>query len=170
MQKRSSRRAERSAPRPSAPRSWLSTAQSKIWFGPLGGLLSATQSKRRRADEATVESFEEPIEDTLRSDAELNPSPSPDPMASMSPSGATENVVLKTSALPKSGFSNSDRVVLFLPGPVTEADVLRENLKRAATFRRRRLRRDRYRWLAENAGVIVFAIALLALAWVVATH
>jgi hypothetical protein len=178
MQKTSRRRAERSAPRSSPPRSWISTAQSAIRFAPLAGLFSATQSKRRRADQATVESFDEPLEHTLRSDVEINPPPSSDPIASMDPSVATEavattvpteNVALKSAALPQSGLSDSQRVVLFLPDPVTEDDLLRENLKRAATFRRRRLRRGRSRWLAENAGVIVFAIALLALAWIVAT-
>jgi hypothetical protein len=177
MRKTSRRRADRSAPR-STPRSWISTAQSAIRFAPLAGLFSATQGKRRRADEATVESFDEPLEHTLRSDVEINPPPSSDPIASMDPSVATEavattfpteNMAFKTAALPQSGLSDSERVVLFLPDPVTEDDLLKENLKRAATFRRRRLGRGRSRWLAENAGVIVFAIGLLALAWIVAT-
>ena len=174
MRKTSRRRADRSAPRSSPPRSWLSTARSTIRFAPLAGLFSATRGKRRRADEATVESFDEPLEDTLRSDAEISPPLLSDPIASTDPSVATEtvpteNVALKTAALPQSGLSDSQRVVLFLPDPVTEDDLLKENLKRAATFRRRRLGRGPSRWLAENAGVIVFAIALLALAWIVAT-
>jgi len=63
-----------------------------------------------------------------------------------------------------------DHVVLFLPGPVTKADLLRENLIRAAIIRRRRRLRTHTRWCKENVGTIVFVIGLLVLAWFVAAR
>jgi hypothetical protein len=59
------------------------------------------------------------------------------------------------------------RVVLFVPGPVTEADLHRENLEVAATIRHRRRRFKRFRWLTENVGTIMFVTALLAVIWFV---
>ncbi|HTJ09041.1 MAG TPA: hypothetical protein VL393_05075 [Candidatus Binataceae bacterium] len=59
------------------------------------------------------------------------------------------------------------RVVLFVPGPITEADLHRENLKVAATIRHRRRRFKRFQWLTENIGTIMFVTALLAVIWFV---
>jgi hypothetical protein len=59
------------------------------------------------------------------------------------------------------------RVVLFVPGPVTEADLYRENLRVAATIRHRRRRLKRFQWLTENVGTIMFVTALLAVIWFV---
>jgi hypothetical protein len=64
----------------------------------------------------------------------------------------------------------SDQVVLFLPGPVTRADLHRENLRRAATIRRRRRRSTRAKWCEENAGTLMFVTGLLVLAWLVAAR
>lgn len=66
----------------------------------------------------------------------------------------------------RSGRSRT-RVVLFVPGPVTEADLHRENLKVAATIRHRRRRLKRFQWLTENVGVVMFVTALLAVIWFV---
>src|SRR5579862_7853563 len=66
----------------------------------------------------------------------------------------------------RSGRSRT-RVVLFVPGPVTEADLHRENLKVAATIRHRRRRLKRFQWLTENVGTIMFVTALLAVIWFV---
>ena|SRR6266436_1996513 len=62
----------------------------------------------------------------------------------------------------------NDHVVLFLPGPVTKADLLRENLIRAATIRRRRRRRTLTKWCTDNVGTLLFIIGLFVIAWFVA--
>jgi hypothetical protein len=61
-----------------------------------------------------------------------------------------------------------DEVVLFLPRPVTKADLLREKFVCAATIRRRRRRRKLTKWCTGNAGTVVFVIGLFVLAWFVA--
>ena len=59
-------------------------------------------------------------------------------------------------------------VVLFLPGPVTEADLLADRIRCARSMRRHRIRRRRTEWLKANIGVLVFVIGLFALTWLVA--
>ncbi len=67
----------------------------------------------------------------------------------------------------RSAGGSHERVVLFVPGPITEADLLRENVKHAGTIRLRQRRRTRFRPLTDNAGTIAFVIFLLVLAWFV---
>jgi hypothetical protein len=83
----------------------------------------------------------------------------------MDSSAAPRSIDAKVIDVGKSDRRNRDRVVLFLPGPVTESDLLREKLYHSAAARRRQQRRVRTRWIAENAGTIVFVSVLLVLAW-----
>ena len=66
-----------------------------------------------------------------------------------------------------SGRANSDRIVFFAPGPVTEADLQRESLRLSAAIRHHQRCRKRVRWLSENAGTIALIAFLLVLAWFV---
>ena len=68
------------------------------------------------------------------------------------------------------GFPGSkcENVVLFLPGPVTEDDLLADRIRSARRMRRHRVRRKRTQWLEANIGILVFVIGLLALTWLVA--
>ena len=59
-------------------------------------------------------------------------------------------------------------VVLFLPGPVTEADLLADHIRCARRMRRHKIRRRRTEWLRANIGILVFVIGLFALTWLVA--
>ena len=62
-----------------------------------------------------------------------------------------------------------EHVVLFVPKPITEADLLKENVKHAKTVRFRQRRRKRFRWFRDNVGTIVFVIGLFVLTWFVAS-
>jgi hypothetical protein len=64
----------------------------------------------------------------------------------------------------------SERVVLFAPGPVTEAEFYRDSRKAAAVIRRRRRRGKRTRWMAENAGTILVVAMLLVVAWIMSAR
>src|SRR5437879_5126989 len=68
----------------------------------------------------------------------------------------------------QSAGGSRERIVLYALGPISEADLLKENLERSATIRRHRRRRKRFRPLTDNAGIVVFVIFLFALAWFVA--
>ena len=63
-----------------------------------------------------------------------------------------------------------DRVVLFAPGPVTQADLLKENSRRAVVIRHRHRRRRRYRWVSDNAGIIAAVAVIFVLAWFIAAR
>lgn len=157
MQKTSHRRADRSA-----SGFWLSTARRAIESARLTGrLFSGKDGEARPAREAIAESVDEAFEDTPRADGQSEPD------AFLDLPAASRNVARRPSTIGNSGRRCSDRVVLFVPGAVTEADLLRENLARGEAIRRHRRRRKRFRWLADNAGTIVFVIGLFVLVWFV---
>lgn len=58
-------------------------------------------------------------------------------------------------------------VVLFLPGPVTEYDLLMDSMRRARSRRKYKARRRRIQWLKENIGALIFVTGLLTLTWFV---
>ena len=64
--------------------------------------------------------------------------------------------------------SQSGRVVLFLPGPVTEDDLLTDSIRRSRSIRRHKVRRRRIKRLEENFGTVVFVTGLFVLAWFIA--
>ena len=157
MQKTSDERADWQA-----SRSWLSTARWAMRSAPLAGrFFSAKRSGSHRAVETTVESFDESSEGTLHKDDQSAPA------AFMDPALAPRTEARKAGAVRNSDRSRRERVVLFVPGPVTEADLLRENVKHARTIRLRQRRRKRFQWLSDNVGTIVFVIGLMVLAWFV---
>jgi len=61
----------------------------------------------------------------------------------------------------------SGRVVLFLPGPVTEDDLFTDAIAHARGVRRHKARRRYIRWLEDNCGTVVFVAGLFVLAWLV---
>jgi hypothetical protein len=62
------------------------------------------------------------------------------------------------------------RVVLFAPGPVSEAEFYRDSRKMAATVKRRRRRHRSTRWVAENTGTALVVAMLLVLAWIISAR
>lgn len=116
----------------------------------------------RRAGDAIVEDFSEPSADPLRA------GPQTEPVASASPSAAPRDLAGETGIVRKSDHRSRKHVVLFAPGPITEADLHKANRKFAATLKQRRRRAKRLRWLADNAATIVFVTGLLVLVWLVA--
>jgi hypothetical protein len=86
----------------------------------------------------------------------------------MDPPVAPRIAAPKASNIPTSDRNSLERVILFVPRPITEADLLRENVRHAKTIRQRQRRRKRFRWLRDNVGTIVFVIGLLVLTWFVA--
>jgi hypothetical protein len=157
---RTQKAGNQSANRP-AFRSWLSTARWAIRSARLGGWLFSAKNDESRDAGAIFESIGETLEET---DA-VRDHNAPD--ASVDPSAAS-NVARESSVIRKSDRSSRERIVLFAPGPITEADLLREKLKCAATMRQRQRRRRRLRWLTDNAGTILLVIGLLVVAWFVA--
>jgi len=150
-----------------APRGWLSTARWAMRSAPLTGrFFSAKASESPQADETIVESFDEPVEGTLREDNQSSPQSSPAALMDSPETLGTE--ARKAGNVRNSNRSSHERVVLFVPGPITEADLLRESVKHASTIRLRQRRRKRFRWLRDNVGTIVFVIGLLVLTWFVA--
>jgi hypothetical protein len=145
-----------------APRWRLWTAQAMRSPLLAGRFFSAKSVDAKQAGETIVESFDEPSEDAFRED-DLN-----GPAASMDPPAAPKSEAYKPRSIRRSDRSSRKRVVLFLPGPVTEADLLAENMRRAASIKQRQLRRRRTRWLRDNVGTVVFVIGLLVLTWFVA--
>jgi len=137
---------------------------------PLAGrFFSAKSSESQQADETDetiVESFDKPLERTLREDDQISPQSSP--AALMDSPVAPRTEARKAGDIRNSNRNSHERVVLFVPGPITEADLLRENVKHARTIRLRQRRRKRFRWLRDNVGTVVFVIGLLVLSWFVA--
>ncbi len=162
MRQRIERRRHGGANRPTSGW-WLSTTRWAMQSARLAGrLFSAKDREGRQAGEAIIESFDEPFEDTGLADDQS------EPIARTDPPAAPRNVAGNASVIRKSDRSSRERVVLFAPGPITEADLLRGNLKRAATIRRHQRRLIRFRCLTDNAGTIVAVIGLVVLVWFVA--
>jgi len=61
-------------------------------------------------------------------------------------------------------------VILFLPRPVTEYELLMDSIKHAGSLRQHKACSRRTRWLKENIGALIFVIALFALTWFIATR
>src|SRR5512146_638215 len=155
---------DRSVPRSFAPRAWLSTARWLTRSAPLAGrILSAKYAEGRQAAESTVARFDERLENPPRADNQSEPT------ASIDSPAAPRNIARKVGSSRKADWDSCDRVVLFLPTPVTEGDLLREKLYHSTIARQRQRRRGR-RWITENAGSIVFVSALLVLAWLLSAR
>jgi hypothetical protein len=60
------------------------------------------------------------------------------------------------------------RVILFLPGPITEDDLFTDAIAHARRLRRYKAHHKRMQWLEENLGTLVFVAGLFVLAWFVA--
>jgi hypothetical protein len=130
---------------------------------PLAGrLFSDKWSASQQPDETIVESFDEPLERTLHEVDQSGPAVFMDPPVAPRPS------TRKASNIRNSDRNSLERVILFVPRPITEADLLRANARHARTIRERQRRHKHFRWLRDNVGTIVFVIGLLVLTWFLA--
>jgi hypothetical protein len=160
MQKTSNNRADWQA-----ARSWLSTARWAMRSAPLAGrFFSAKRSESHYVVETIVESFDESLEGTPPEDDQYGA------RTFMDPPPAPRTEARKASAVRDSDHSGRQRVVLFVPRPITEADLLKENVKHARTIKLRQRQRKRFRWLSDNAGTILVVLGLMVLAWFVGAN
>ncbi|HLK85075.1 MAG TPA: hypothetical protein VKT27_01090 [Candidatus Binataceae bacterium] len=136
---------------------WLSTARSTLRLAPFDGQVFSARNPGSRAAHPSAHRLEgEP-----RGDSRQPPA---------APTGSVEGRFARAVAeLHDTSAAEMDpnRVMFFAPGPVTHADLMRENRARAHHIRRRHRRRLRYEWLTANVGVIMAVLALFALVWFV---
>ncbi len=140
--------------------SWLSTARSAMQAArSRGRLFPPADGQYPDPGERIVENFQEALEQVFSTDDGHKSPARPDL------SEASKATTRNSNAAVTSGRVRRDRVVFFAPGPITEADLLRENLKIAAAIRHRHRRRRRFAWLTDNAGTIAVVTVLFVLAW-----
>jgi hypothetical protein len=122
---------------------------------------SCTPPLRRylRTDLTTMEGIARDLSDKVREDDRIFEAVSGGP--NMAPAARAD------CQADRFGRSESTKVVLFLPRPVTEEDLLTDRIRRARSLRRHKASSRRRRWLKENVGTLVFVFALFALTWFV---
>jgi hypothetical protein len=148
-----------------APASWLSTARSAMRFVRSSEqLFSPRDGESAEPRERLVENFQEAVQQFVRANDQNEPLARPD--LSTGPKNTACNWT-STQARSRTGL---DRVVLFAPGPVTQADLLKENSRRAVAIRHRHRRRRRYGWVSDNAGIIAAVAVIFVLAWFIAAR
>jgi hypothetical protein len=156
-----------------APGSWLSTAESTMQSARLTKQLfspradqSADSSDRMAENfgDKIVENFQEALEQIFRDDDRHEASAAPDLSATARDTAFNRNAARAPDRTAR------HHVVLFAPGPITQAELHRENLKRAAVIRQKYRRRKRFGWLNDNAGTIAAVAILLILAWFMAAR
>ena len=148
-----------------APASWLSTARSATrsarssepLFSPING-----ESADLR--ERLVENFQKTTQQFVSANDQHEPLARPDLYTGLRNTACNSN---STQAHSPTGL---DRVVFFAPGPVTQAELLKENSRRAVAIRHRHQRRRRYRWVSDNAGIIAVVAVIFVLAWFIAAR
>jgi hypothetical protein len=143
-----------------APASWLSTARSIMRFARSSEpLFSPRDGESAEPRERLVENFQEAVQEFVRTHDQNEPLARPDL------STGPKNTACNSNSTQAHGPAGLDRVVLFAPGPVTQADLLRENSRRAVAIRHRHRRRRRYGWVTDNAGIIATVAVIFVLAW-----
>jgi hypothetical protein len=145
--------------------SWLSTARSVM-----RSARSTEQfysPRRRQAADPADPSFEN-LEQGFQEQFPANDEQSVAADANLS--AASANAAFESNAAPVLGRIAREQVVLFAPGPITQAELDRENFKRAAVIRHRHRRRKRFAWLTDNAGTIVAVVAIFVAAWFLAAR
>jgi len=130
-----------------------------------GRLFSTRHGEARQEGEAIIENFDESMENAAPAEDQVDRVA---PAGGTNPSPALGNVAGKASVVRKPDSRSHERVVLFAPGPVTEASLFRENRLRGAIIRRRHRRLRRFRWLTDSVGTMVAVIILYLLVWFVA--
>jgi hypothetical protein len=145
-----------------APQWWLSTTRWAWRSAPLAGrFFSPRPTESKPTHETIVEDFVERLESTLHEGDRITPA------AVFTDPPVADTEVRSTRDIRNPACKSRERVVLFVPRPITEADLLKENVKRAKTIRFRQRRRKRFRWFRDNVGTIVFVIGLFVLTWFV---
>jgi hypothetical protein len=142
-----------------APAAWLSTARSTMRFARSSKALFSPDGESAEPRESLVENFQGAIQQAVRANDQHEPLARPDL------STGPKNTACNSNSTQAHGPAGLDRVVLFAPGPVTQADLLRENSRRAVAIRHRHRRRRRYRWVTDNAGIIATVAVIFVLAW-----
>jgi hypothetical protein len=136
---------------------WLSTARSTLRLAGLDGQVFSARNAQTRSPDTAVHRFDaEPQGDSQRKLFEQS-----DSVEARFAGPVTYPLDVNAA------HTDPNRVVFFAPGPVTQADLARENMARAHHIRRRHRRRIRYQWLTSNLGIIMAVLALFALVWVV---
>ncbi len=136
---------------------WLSTARSTLRLRRLSGqVFFASNAPTTRSVDATAHR----PDGGPRGHSRQQPAASPAPIEERLAQAIFE---LRSTA----AGADPNQVMFFAPGPVTRADLMRENSVRAHHVRRRHRRRMRYQWLTSNLGVIMAVLALFALVWFV---
>jgi hypothetical protein len=143
-----------------APASWLSTARSAMRSARSSvPLFSPITGKSAQPREKLVENFQEAAQQFARSNDQR------ESLAHPGLSAGPKNTACNSSATQASSPAGLDRIVLFAPGPVTQADLLKEISRRAVAIRHRHRRRRRYGWVIDNAGIIAAVALIFVLAW-----
>jgi hypothetical protein len=145
-----------------APVSWLSTARSAMRSTRSSEpLFSPRNGESAEAREGLVENFQKAVQQFVCSDDHFEPLARPDL------STVPKNTACNSNS-PQAQAADLDRIVLFAPRPVTQADLLKENSKRAVAIRHRHRRRRRYGWVSDNVGIIAAVAVIFTLAWFIA--
>lgn len=148
-----------------APALRLSTARSAVRFAHSGEpLFSPKDGEPAEPRERLVENFQEAVQQLVRANDQHGPLTPPD--LSTGPKSTAGN----STATQASSPVGLNRIVFFAPGPVTQADLLKENSRRAVAIRHRCRRRRRYGWVRNNAGIIAAVAAIFVLAWFIAAR
>lgn len=93
-----------------------------------------------------------------------------EPLARPDLSTGPKNTACNSNSTQAHSPTGLDRVAFFAPGPVTQAELLKENSRRAVAIRHRHRRRRRYRWVSNNAGIIAAMAIIFVLAWFIAAR
>src|SRR5260370_14354469 len=96
--------------------------------------------------ERLVENLQKTVQQFVRANDQHEPLARPDLFTGPKNTACNSN---STQAHSPAGL---DRIVLFAPGPVTQADLLNENSIRAVVIRHRHRRRSPHRLVSHNAG------------------
>jgi hypothetical protein len=148
-----------------APASWLSAARSAMRSTRSSEpLFSPRDGESAEPRESLAENFRQTVRPFVR--AKDHHEPLADPDLSTGP----KNIACNSNSTQAYSGADLDRIVLFAPGPVTQAEILKENSKRAVAIRHRHRRHRRYGWVSDNAGIIAAVAVIFVLAWLIAAR
>ena len=139
-----------------------------LWF------LSATSARLRTSLGGTIFSGrarapERPSKQTSRADAQARVSGNPQPLEFMAEPAQTPQPSNGGKLDPEVVYVR-ERVVLFAPGPISEAEFYRDSRRLGAIKKRRQRRHRSTKWLAENMGTVLVVAILLVLAWIMSAR
>ena len=145
--------------------SWLSTARSAMRSARSSEpLFTPRNAESAEPRERLVENLQKTVQQFVRANDQH------EPLARLDLFTELKNTACNSNSTQAHSPAGLDRVVLFAPGPVTQADLLKENSRRAVVIRHRHRRRRRYRWVSDNAGIIAAVAVIFVLAWFIAAR